>query len=64
MKIALSIGICIASEMFTHNLSYNYYIQYFNTFSFPLMSLAMTVCCQRNPLSASAPKESSKNNYQ
>ena len=65
VKIARSIGISlVSSQKCLPRICLNYYIQYFNPSSFPLLSLTVGVCCERKPFSASAPKESSQNNYQ
>ena len=63
MKIARSIGILYRLRN-VYPESVPYYIQYFSTSSFSILSLIVRVCCQRKPFSASASKETSKNNYQ
>ena len=50
----------VSSQKCLSRICLNYYIQYFSTSSFPLLSLTVGVCCQRKLFSASAPKENSK----
>ena len=65
MKIARSIGILYRlRNVYPESVLITIYIHYFNTSPFSLLSLTVGVCYQRKPFSASAPKESSPNNYQ